>query len=276
MRVRRLFNGLILAAGIAWVGSFAAMIAMARDFVYPFTDGIDASRPAGVPGVRRMQIAAADGTPLTIWLAPPRHERPVILYFMGNAGSLPHSAPRLAEFVHRGFGIAALNYRGAGGQPGTPSQAALTADALLFFDALDELTGSPVPTEHRVVYGTSLGAAVALQVASQREVGAIILESPFNRLCEVAEHHYPIYPACLALPYERWSSADVIQRVQAPVLILHGDADRTIPVAQGRTLFDAAREPKRLIVYPGGRHNDLRLHGAGADAIAFIEALTDD
>ena len=95
-----------------------------------------------------------------------------------------------------------------------------------------------------------------------------------SRLCEVAEHHFPLYPACLVLPYERWPSADLIGQVGAPVLILHGDADGTIPVAQGQALYDAAPEPKRLIVYPGGRHNDLRLHGAGQDTIAFIEAVT--
>jgi fermentation-respiration switch protein FrsA (DUF1100 family) len=138
------------------------------------------------------------------------------------------------------------------------------------------LVGQPVPATRRITFGTSLGAAAAVQLAARRPVGGLILETPFNRLCEVAEMRFPLFPACIMLPYERWASADLIGQVAAPILILHGDADRTIPLSQGQALFDAAREPKRLIVYPGGRHNDLRLHGAGMDAIAFIEGLAGD
>ena len=90
-------------------------------------------------------------------------------------------------------------------------------------------------------------------------------------MCEVAEIHYPIFPACLLLPWERWESADAVRLVRAPVLVLHGDADELIPLDQGARLATAAQA--RLIVYPGGNHNDLRLHGAGIDAIAFIEEV---
>ena len=112
-----------------------------------------------------------------------------------------------------------------------------------------------------------------MKLAALRPVGGLILETPFNRLCEMAEIRFPVFPACLLLPYERWASSDLIGHVEAPVLILHGDADKTIPMSQGKALFDAAPEPKRLIVYPGGHHNDLRLYGAGVDAIIFIESL---
>jgi fermentation-respiration switch protein FrsA (DUF1100 family) len=192
---------------------------------------------------------------------------------MGNGGSLPSHGPLLAEFAGQGFGVVALNYRGAGGAPGKPSQAALTADALALYDQLDAIVGRPVPATRRVIYGTSLGAALAVQLAAKRPSAGVVLESPFNRLCEVAQFHYPIFPACLLLPYERWNSAGRIGEVAAPVLILHGAADETIPLSQGQALLTAAREPKRLIIYPGAGHNELFQHGAGTDAIAFIEGL---
>jgi fermentation-respiration switch protein FrsA (DUF1100 family) len=199
-----------------------------------------------------------------------------VLYFMGNGGSLPSHAPLLAEIASHGFGLVALNYRGAGGAPGKPSQEALKADALALYDQLDAIVADQVPATRRIIYGTSLGAALAVQLAAERPSAGLVLESPFNRLCEVAQIHYPIFPACLLLPYERWNSAGRIGEVATPVLILHGEADEIIPPSQGRALLTAAREPKRIIIYPGAGHDDLSLHGSGTDAIAFIENVTKD
>ncbi len=269
-----IYLGVGLAA--AWLVACVGLIVFARTLIYPFQPGFSAADPIGAPGMRVATLAADDGESLTVWLAPPKEGRPVILYFTGNAGSLPADGPLFGELAKRGFGIAALNYRGAGGMPGKPSQAKLTADAVALYDALDRLIGQPVPPTRRVIFGASLGAALAVQLAARRPVQGLVLETPFNRLCEVAQIHYPLFPACLLLPYERWASADLIGQVAAPLLILHGDADETIPLSQGQALFTAAREPKRLIVYPGADHNDLRLHGAGTDAIEFIEGLAGD
>jgi fermentation-respiration switch protein FrsA (DUF1100 family) len=265
---------LVAVFALAWLIACAGLIVFARTLIYPFQPGISAASPVGIPRASSSTIIAEDGLELTVWVVPPRGGRPVVLYFMGNAGSLPMNGPRLAELALHGFGIAALNYRGAGGMSGSPSQTSLTSDAAALYDMLDTLLGQPVPARLRVFFGTSIGAALAVQLATRREAAALILETPFNRLCEVAQFHYPLFPACILLPYERWASADLIAQVAAPVLILHGDADQTIPLSQGLELFDAAHTPKRLIVYPGGRHNDLRLHGAGIDAIRFIEDLT--
>ena len=262
-----------MIVAVLWLVACAAMIIFARTLIYPFQPGFSAAQPVGVPGARATTFPASDGTPVTVWLVPPDADRPTVLYFMGNGGSLPSHGPLLAEIASQGFGVVALNFRGAGGAPGKPSQAALEADALALYDQLDAIVGRPVPATRRVIYGTSLGAALAVQLAARRPSAGVVLESPFNRLCEVAQFHYPIFPACLLLPYERWNSAGRIGEVAAPVLILHGDADETIPLSQGRALLAAAREPKRLIVYPEAGHNELLLHGAGTDAIAFIESL---
>jgi len=276
MKGRRMMIYLALGLAAAWLAACVGLIVFARTLIYPFQPGFSAAVPVGAPGMRALTLGADDGEALTVWLAPPRDGRPVILYFMGNAGALPSNGPLFGELAERGFGIAALNYRGAGGMPGHPSQAMLTADAVSLYDALDRLTGQPVPAALRVIFGTSLGAGLAVQLAVRRPVQGLVLETPFNRLCEVAQIHFPLFPACLLLPYERWASADLIGQVGAPVLILHGDADQTIPLSQGEALFTAAREPKRLIVYPGAHHNDLRLRGAGLDAIEFIEDLAGD
>lgn len=262
----------VIGLAVTWLAACVALLVFARTLIYPFQPGFTVAIPP-VPGMRAVTLAADDGTPLTVWLAAPQDGRPVVLYFMGNAGTLPLNASLFRELAGRGFGIAALNYRGAGGTPGKPSQAMLTADALALYDALDRLSGRPIAPTRRVLFGTSLGAALAVQLATRREAAALVLETPFNRLCELAQIHYPLFPTCLLMPYERWESAGLIGQVAAPVLILHGDADEIIPLPQGQALFTAAREPKRMIVYPGASHNDLRQHGMGIDAIEFIERL---
>ncbi len=270
-RVARFFVRAGVALALAWALAVTGLLLARRSLIYPFRDNVSAAHPVGLPRARAVRVDAPDGVGLVGWLVEPHPGLPLIVHFPGNAGSLPHSASRLAEFAYRGYGIAALNYRGAGGLPGEPSEAALTADALAFYDALGEITGT-APAE-RVIYGTSLGAAVAVQVAARREARGLVLETPFARLCETAEAHFAFAPACTLMWDDRWDSIDRIGSVGMPLLVLHGDRDATIPVAQGRRLFDAAAEPKRLIVYPGGAHNDLRLFGAGIDAMDWIEAL---
>ncbi len=189
---------------------------------------------------------------------------------MGNAGSLPSHASVMAELAAHGLGVAALNYRGAGGAPGRPSEEVLVADALALYDQLDRLLGQSVPPGRRAIHGTSLGAALAVRLAAERPSAAVVLDAPFNRLCEVAGHHYPIFPTCLLLPYEHWESGARIAGIDAPLLVLHGQRDAIIPLAQGRALFARAREPKRMVVYPEAGHNDLHQHGAAAEAARFI------
>ena len=259
--------------GALWIFACAALVALTPALIYPFQPGFPVDRPLGLPGARAATLMAGDGTPLTVWLSDPAPGAPVVLYFMGNAGVLPSHAPLLAALSRHGLGIAALNYRGASGAPGAPSQTALTADALALYDGLDPLFGASLPASRRVIWGTSLGAALAVQLAARRPALALVLESPFNRLCEAAQFHYPLFPACLVLPWERWDSAALIGGIDMPLLMLQGSADTIIPPAHGRRLLAAAPGPKRLIAYPGAGHNDLPAAAAARDAAAFIAGL---
>jgi fermentation-respiration switch protein FrsA (DUF1100 family) len=269
-RFRRMLTTLGLVVLGLWVAAAVALVVLARPLIYQFQPGFPAAEPVGLTGARAAVLEASDGLPLTVWLKDPTPGRPVVLFFIGNGGVLAAHAPLMDRLATQGFGIAALNYRGAGGAPGQPSQEAITADALALYDGLDALLGIPVAPGERVIWGASLGAAVAVQVAARREAGALVLESPFNRLCEAAQIHYPIFPVCLILPYERWDSASAIRRVASPTLILHGEADEVIPISQGRKLFAAAPEPKRMIAYQDRGHNDLDPAATSDDAAAFL------
>lgn len=242
-----------------------------RKAIYPFRT--EPASPAGIPRTEAKFLPAAEGLPeLEVWVAEPVGDRPVVIYFMGNAGSLAYSAPRIAEFTEEGFGIAAMTYRGGGGRPGEPSEAGLKSDALRLYRDLGLLFGAPVPEERRVIYGVSLGTGIATDLAARVSERALVLETPFTRLCDVAKHHYSSAPACAVIT-ERYDQISRIADIGAPLLVLHGARDEMIPLSLAEALFEAAEEPKEMIVYPGGNHNDLRLFGAGADAIRFLEGL---
>ncbi|MEL7471137.1 MAG: alpha/beta fold hydrolase [Pseudomonadota bacterium] len=272
----RLLRGLLLSAVIlavaAWVIVCTALLVQRHSLIYPFDDWPSAEDVSGLPGARVARVAAEDGIEILAWVVPPRQNRPVVLYFTGNSGSLPATALKLAEYALAGFGIVAMNYRGAGGAEGAPDQDDIISDGVRLYDALPELLPeAPLPP---VIAGVSLGAAVASQVAVLRPAKAVLLEAPFARLCEAAEFRYPVVPACLILPDQRWETIDVIGRIDAPLLLQHGLQDDIIPAFQGQKLFDAAPQPKTFVPYPQGNHNDLRLFGAGIDAIRFLEDLS--
>jgi uncharacterized protein len=231
----------------------------------------DRLRPAlgavGVPAAREVRLATADGLDLLAWYLPPAEPgRPVLAYFHGNGGHIGYRAERLRRFARAGLGVLFLEYRGYGGNPGKPSEAGLYADARA---GLDFLAAEGVAPDRLVLYGESLGGGVAVEMATEREIAALVLEAPFTSVAAVGRHHYPFLPVDLVLR-DRFNSAAKIGAVRAPLLVLHGERDTIVPPEFGRALFAAAPEPKEAWFAPEGGHNDLREHGALEAALDFI------
>ncbi|HAK57005.1 MAG TPA: alpha/beta hydrolase, partial [Acidobacteria bacterium] len=150
-----------------------------------------------------------------------------------------------------GLDIVLADYRGYGLSGGTPDEAGLYLDGLaMYAAALD----AGFASQRVVVFGRSIGAAVALDVAVNRPVGGVVLESPFLSLPELARRHYPLVPA--ALVRTQFDNRAKIDRVSARMFVLHGDRDEIVPIAHGRALFDLAPEPKRFHTIRGAGHND--------------------
>lgn len=209
-------------------------------------------------GVREITLKTADGLSLLSWYLPPQDDHPVIAYLHGNGGHIGYRADRLRWFAHNGYGVLMAEYRGYGGNPGTPSESGLVADGAA---ALDFLGGEGIAPNRLVVYGESLGSGVAVPLGAQREIASLILEAPFTSVAEVAQYHYSLIPAS-ALVRERFDSLARIGDVKAPILVLHGERDRVVPVRFGRALFDAAPEPKELWLAREAGHEDLVRYGA--------------
>jgi len=178
---------------------------------------------------------------------------PAVLVCNGNGGDRSMRAALAAALSRMGLAVLLFDYRGYGGNPGVPSEEGLAADARA---ALAYLAGRPEVDPDRVVYfGESLGAAVALRLATERPPAALVLRSPFASLAEVGRHHYPVLPVSLLLR-DRYDSAALAGRLASPLLVVAGARDRIVPLAHTRRLFAAAPQPKRLVVLDRADHND--------------------
>lgn len=221
-------------------------------------------------GAREVRVTTADGLSLLSWYLPPRDARPVIAYFHGNGGHIGDRAERLRWFARYGYGVLMLEYRGYGGNPGTPNAGFHTDGAA----ALDFLASGGITSNRVVLYGESLGSGVAVPLAAQRVVAGLILEAPFTSVAEVAQYHYSFIPAA-AMVWDRFDSLSWIGKVRAPILILHGERDRVVPIRFGRALFDAAPEPKEFSSSREAGHETLVQFGAFEAVLSFLERRID-
>jgi hypothetical protein len=218
-------------------------------------------------GVREIMLLTEDGLSLLSWYLPPRTGQPVIAYFHGNGGHIGYRIQRLLRFARQEFGVLMLEYRGYGSNPGTPSEAGFYADGRA---ALAFLEREGVAPNRLVLYGESLGSGVAVQLAAQHDIAALILEAPPTSVAEVAQCHFPYVPAA-RLVTDRFDSLSRIGKVRAPILVLHGENDRVVPIRFGRALFNAAPEPKEGWFVPDAGHEDLVRYGALDAVVSFIE-----
>lgn len=249
-----------LLLGLAWL---VASGAAERALLYPF----DPAQVAPPIGISARRLTTADGESLVVWSAPPAPGKPVVLYFHGNAGNLAAREGRFAGLLRRGFGLVAPAYRGSSGSSGAASETALIGDARLVLEALPGLVGAaPV-----VLYGESLGAAVAVALAEAVPPAALVLEAPFASVEDMARSLYG--SAALArLLVSRWPSVERIARVRVPLLVLHGVADAVVPLAQGRAVLAAAASAdKSLVAVPGAGHLDVWQPEAQRALYRFID-----
>jgi len=259
------FKWILIAAVVGYGGLLAAMYLFQRALLY-FPDATRTTpAQAGLPQAEEIVLTSADGERLIGWHVAPRGLRPVVIYFQGNAGGLNLRAERFGQIVADGTGLLALSYRGYGGSSGSPSEPGLLADAAAAYTFAAARYGSG----RIVLWGESLGTAVAVALAATHPVGRLLLESPFSSAVDVGAAVYWFMPVRLLMK-DQFRSDRRIGRVTAPVLILHGADDRVVPLAFGEKLFALANEPKRLVRIAGGGHGDLDAHGALAVARPFI------
>jgi fermentation-respiration switch protein FrsA (DUF1100 family) len=221
---------------------------------------------ADLPGLREVQMRTSDGIDLFAWYKAPEHSAPLLIFFHGNAGSLASNLVRARRFADAGLGLLLVEYRGYSGNAGTPSEEGFAKDAAA---ALAFASARGIAPDRLVLYGQSIGTGVAVRAAAQNPVGAVILESAYTSVSQIAAQQFPYVPVRL-LMRDPFDSLSRIGSIHAPLLLMRGLLDRTVPPWMGQAMFDAAREPKQLWTVPDGGHNDLAEWGADDVTIAFI------
>jgi fermentation-respiration switch protein FrsA (DUF1100 family) len=161
-----------------------------------------------------------------------------------------------------------VSYRGYSGSTGTPTEAGLREDARAAYAWVAER----VEPRHVVLYGESLGSGVAVRLASERPVGGVILEAPYTSTADIAKLTYWFVPVDL-LMRDQFRSIDLIDNINAPLLVLHGERDGLIPIRLGQKLYDTATEPKRFVRLPGVSHVDVLEGGGLAPVRAFLDGV---
>jgi fermentation-respiration switch protein FrsA (DUF1100 family) len=199
-----------------------------------------------------VEILTEDGVRLDAWYVPVREPRGTVLFFHGNAGNISHRLDSLRVFNGLGFATLIFDYRGYGRSEGAVSEQGIYRDAEAVWRHLTEERG--IPATEVILFGRSLGAAVAAYMASQHRPGALIIESGFVSVPDMAAELYPWLPA-------RWlarigfPAGDYLKTVTCPVLVVHSRDDEIIPFNQGLRLFEVSHEPKQFLELRGG-HND--------------------
>lgn len=258
---------IIAVAAITYGAVVAAMYAFQRKLLYVPDVSLADIAAASFPGGIIVKTKTQDGIEVAGWYWPPaKPDGPVMVVFHGNAGHHGHRTNRAVAFTGPGLGVFIAGYRGYGGNPGSPTEPGLYADAR---GVLDWLAAQDVAGDRIILYGESLGTGVAVQMATERKVAAVVLESPYTTIPDVAAGRYPFLPV-QTLTRDRYDNLSKIGRINTPLLILHGELDGTVPIKFGRRLFAAAREPKKAVWFPNARHNDIFADEAVHEVLEFL------
>ncbi len=247
---------LLIVVVLGYGGIVALMYLMQRAMMYFPVTARTTPAAAGFPQAEEILLDTEDGERVIAWHVPPRGDKPVILYFHGNGGALVHRVPRFVPLVADGTGLIALSYRGYGGSSGSPSEHGFLADAAAAYAFAVKL----YPAARLVLWGESIGSGVAIALAAEHEVGALILEAPFTSAADVGAAAFFFLPVRLLMK-DQFRSDQRIGKIKVPLLIMHGARDAIVPIAFGEKLFALANEPKRFVRFARGGHNDLDDHG---------------
>lgn len=243
-----------------------------RRLMYFPLGGVPAPTAAGLPTAELVTIPTEDGLALGGWFVPAAASPTgdTVIVFNGNAGHRAVRAPLAAALAARGIASLLFDYRGYGGNAGSPSEEGLAADGRAVLTYVARRPG--VDAARIAFFGESLGTAVAVRLATEHPPAALILRSPFTSMADIGRHHYPFLPVRWILR-DRYPSIDRIPHVGCPLLVIAGERDRVIPSSHSERLFHAAREPKRLLTIEGAEHNDRALLAGPRLIEAVVEFL---
>jgi pimeloyl-ACP methyl ester carboxylesterase len=234
-----------------YIGVIVLTAAFQAKLIY-FPSRVLELTPASV-GLRfdDVTLTTDDGVKISAWFVPREGARATIVFFHGNAGNNGDRVPELQVLNFLGFAAMIVDYRGYGKSEGSPGETGTYLDAEAAWKYLTQTRG--LAPESIVILGESIGGAVAIELALRHTPGALVVQSSFTSLADIAAIHYPLLPVRWLIRH-RYDSIDKVGRIPCPKLFIHSTDDSLIPLVNGRALFDAAAEPKQFLETPG-EHN---------------------
>jgi fermentation-respiration switch protein FrsA (DUF1100 family) len=251
------------ALAFAYLAALAGLYFAQSRLIYPAPQ----ARHAAAPGFLPVTLRTTDGQHLRAHWREPAAGKPTIVYFHGNAGSLAGATAETRALAAKSYGVLLVEYRGYGGNRGTPSEVGFYRDGRA---AMAFLGAKGIPTSRTIVVGNSIGSGTATQMAREFSPAALILSAPFTGLADVVHERLVWVPTDLLLR-DRFDNLAKIRSLKLPVLVQHGTADTVVPYAQGRALAEAA--PKATLQTFKGEGHGLSFDPAVQSAqIAWLEA----
>jgi len=267
--VKRILRSLLALAIVLAAAGYGLHLYYKDRIFHPSATPPDAA--AAPFAVEPVEIETADGLALRSWWHPPAEGKPAVLYLHGNSEHIGDYTRGAAPLAAAGYGVLMLEYRGYGGNSGTPSDEGLLRDGRA---GMDWLAVRGFSGDRIVLYGYSLGTGVAVPLAAEHDVAGVILAAPFASIAEMGYALYPDWFVDLLLA-DRFDSIAWIAAVDEPVLILHGTEDRTVPPAQSALLASAGGPNIRRELIAGADHGwELFEPEGNARLLAFIARVT--
>jgi hypothetical protein len=259
---------LLIVVSAGYLGSLALLYVKQRSILFPIPTVVRTTpQAAGFSQAEEHVLTTSDGERVIVWHVPARPGHAVILYFPGNGDSLAGRVASFEDMISDGTGLVALSYRGYAGSSGQPSEQGLLRDAAAAY----AFATARYSAERIVAWGFSLGTGVAVALAAEQPVGKLILEAPYTSTADIGAAAFRFAPVRLMMR-DPFRSDQRISRVTAPLLVMHGANDQTVPIIYGERLFALAREPKQFVRFAGVGHDNLDDFGAIETARRFINA----
>jgi dipeptidyl aminopeptidase/acylaminoacyl peptidase len=267
-RPLRLLSGLLILVAIGYAGAVLWLMSQETRLVFQAGATLGPGRPPFA--FEQVTLPRPDGRLQFAWRITREGavDAPWVLFLHGNASTIASSVniSHYALLRTAGTNILAPEYRGFAGIDGTPTEDSLALDAKASYDYLRR--SLDIPPSRIVIYGWSLGSAVAVRLAAEVEEGAVILEGAPASIADIGQQQYPLFPIRLVMR-SKFESFRRVDRIRAPILFLHSPEDEVIPIAEGRRLYDAARTEKRFVEVRGG-HVDA----SSADGARFVSEIS--
>ncbi|MGH8762277.1 MAG: alpha/beta hydrolase [Nitrosospira sp.] len=247
-----LFHLTIMAAIAYFASVLMIFFSQSSLIYYPETGRNLVSTPDYVGlGYESVEITTTDGETLHGWFVPAPAANGTVLFFHGNAGNISHRMEYLLMFHRLGYNTFIFDYRGYGQSSGSPSEAGTYLDAQAAWRYLTD--AKSIPPARIVLFGESLGGAVAAWLAMSEQPGILVLASVFTSVPDMAAKIYPFLPVRFLSRFD-YNTIEYLQSVACPVFVAHSPQDEIVPFAHGRALYEAAPGPKQFLELQGG-HN---------------------